>query len=322
MPELSAVAASVLLAVSAVALASALLVPLLPDEARASRRQRAVAGQRQAAERVQTVSRREQVAKSLKELEAKEKKVRPSLELRLSQAGLGIGKTQFHVVSGGVGALMGVVGYVAGGSVMAALGLAFVGGLGLPHWLLAFLRKRRRARFVLELPNAMDVIVRGIRSGLPLGDCLRVIARESPEPVKTEFRAVIEAQALGIPVSEAVAKLYERMPVPEANFFAIVIGIQQKSGGNLSEALGNLSRVLRERRKMVDKVQAMSMEAKASAAIIASLPFVVAGLAYLTSPDYITLLWTTQTGQISLVCAGLWMLVGIAAMRRMIRFDI
>ncbi len=321
--DVETVIAAGLLAASAVSLASAVVVPLLPSEARAAKRQQALVGQRQAVERVQAVSRRDQVARSLKEIEDKEKKTsRVSLDLRLTQAGLTISKAQFFMFSAVGGLLVGAFGFVMSGDTLLALGLAFAAGFGVPRWLLSYLRQRRMNRFILELPNAMDVIVRGIRSGLPVGDCLRIIAREAREPVKSEFRAMIEAQALGISLGDAVGRLYERMPVPEANFFAIVIGIQQKSGGNLSEALGNLSRVLRDRRKMADKVKAVSMEAKASAAIIASLPFVVATLAYITSPDYISLLWTTTIGHIALACSGVWMLIGVFVMNRMIRFDI
>lgn len=320
--DVETVVAAGLLAASAAALASALVVPMLPSESRAARRQQSLIGQRQAVERVQAVSRRDQVAKSLKEIEDKEKKSRVSLDLRLTQAGLSISKAQFFVFSAVGGLVVGAFCLVLSGDVLIALGLAFAAGLGVPRWLLSYLRQRRMTRFILELPNAMDVIVRGIRSGLPVGDCLRIIAREAREPVKSEFRAMIEAQALGISLGDAVGRLYERMPVPEANFFAIVIGIQQKSGGNLSEALGNLSRVLRDRRKMADKVKAVSMEAKASAAIIASLPFVVATLAYITSPDYISLLWTTTIGHVALACSGVWMLVGVFVMSKMIRFDI
>jgi len=114
--------------------------------------------------------------------------------------------------------------------------------------------------------------VRASKTGLPLGDCLKVIAAEAQEPVKGEFRAIMETQNVGLPLGDACTKLYERIPVPEANFFGIVITIQQKAGGNLSEALGNLSRVLRDRKKMKAKIQAVSMEAKASASIIAALP--------------------------------------------------
>ena len=131
-----------------------------------------------------------------------------------------------------------------------------------------------------------------------------MITTEAPEPLRSEFRAILETQTVGIPIGEACGKLYERIPVPEANFFGIVISIQQKSGGNLSEALGNLSKVLRERKKMKAKIQAMSMEAKASAAIIGALPPAVAFLVYITSPQYIELLWTHPTGRMMLAgCA-------------------
>ena len=146
-----------------------------------------------------------------------------------------------------------------------ALAMAFIAGIGVPLWLLKFLKKRRENKFLASFPDAVDIIVRGIKAGLPLLDSMRIITTDAPEPVKSEFRAIIETQTIGIPIGEACGKLYERIPVPEANFFAIVIGIQQKAGGNLSEALGNLSRVLRDRKKMKAKIQAMSMEAKASA---------------------------------------------------------
>jgi len=167
----------------------------------------------------------------------------------------------------------------------------------------------------------MDVIVRGVRSGLPLGDCLRMIATEAQEPVRSEFRAIVESQALGISVGDSIAKLYERVPVAEANFFGIVIAIQQKAGGSLSEALGNLSKVFRERKKMKGKIGAMSMEAKASAAIIAALRFGVAIMTYLTSPDYISLLWTTQIGKVALGAAAVWMTIGVMVMKKMINFE-
>jgi tight adherence protein B len=167
----------------------------------------------------------------------------------------------------------------------------------------------------------VDVIVRGIKSGLPLTDCLNVIVADTQEPVKSEFRAIVESQAVGVPLGEACLKLYERMPVAEANFFGIVIFIQQKSGGNLSEALGNLSRVLRDRKKMKAKIQAMSMEAKASGAIIAALPFIVMILVYLTSPDYISLLWTDKLGNLLLAGSAVWMSLGVFVMRKMINFD-
>src|SRR4029077_20934670 len=139
--------------------------------------------------------------------------------------------------------------------------------------------------------------------------------------MKSEFRAILDTQTVGIPIGEACGKLYERIPVPEANFFAIVIGIQQKAGGNLSEALGNLSRVLRDRKKMKAKIQAMSMEAKASASIIGALPIAVMILVYITSPSYIELLWTEPLGRVMLLGCAIWMSMGIMVMRKMINFD-
>ena len=171
-----------------------------------------------------------------------------------------------------------------GGGCSAALGLAFAAGFGLPRWTLGYLKKRREKAFLKALPDAVDVIVRGIKAGLPLFESIKVVAADAPEPLRGEFLAIIETQAIGMPLGDACARLYERMPVPEANFFGIVIAIQQKSGGNLSEALGNLSKVLRDRKKMAEKIQAMSMEAKASAGIIGSLPPIVMLLVYLSTP--------------------------------------
>jgi tight adherence protein B len=211
--------------------------------------------------------------------------------------------------------------FMVGGGLLGAAGLAFGAAFGLPRWILSFLKKRRHAKFLQHFPDAVDIIVRGIKAGLPLLDSMRVIVSDAPEPVKTEFRAIVETQTIGLPLGEACGKLYERIPLPEANFFGIVVAIQQKSGGNLSEALGNLSRVLRDRKKMKAKIRAMSMEAKASAGIIGSLPILVMGIVYLTSPDYIELLWTTPLGRMMLAGSACWMLMGIMTMKKMINFD-
>ncbi len=186
---------------------------------------------------------------------------------------------------------------------------------------MSYLKKRREKKFLNGFPDAVDVIVRGIKAGLPLLDSLKIIALDSQEPIKSEFRSIVETQTIGMPIGEACAKLYDRMPLAEANFFGIVISIQQKAGGNLSEALGNLSRVLRDRKKMKAKIQAMSMEAKASASIIGSLPIAVGTLVWLTSPDYIELLWTASLGRIMIACCLVWMSIGIFVMKQMINFD-
>lgn len=323
----TALVAMAFAAVAAGGVAYAFIYPLLSGEARAEKRQKALIGsapdRRGARGANAGANRREQVAQSLKDLEARQKSQhRVTIEAKIAQAGLSWSKGRFYAVSGAVGLALGLVLLMLVGNPLVALAGVFAGSFGLPQWILTFLKKRRIKRFLLELPNAIDVIVRGLRSGLPLGDCMRIIAAEAQEPVRSEFRAIIESQALGITVGDSVSKLYERVPVAEANFFGIVISIQQKAGGNLSEALGNLSKVLRERKKMKGKVAAMSMEAKASAGIIAALPFVVALLVYLTSPTYIELLWLTMVGKIALGVSAVWMMIGVAVMKKMISFEI
>ncbi len=199
--------------------------------------------------------------------------------------------------------------------------MGFAGAFGLPRWLLSYLKKRRETKFLNAFPDAVDVIVRGIKAGLPLLDSIKVITSDSPEPVRSEFRAIVETQAIGMPLGEACGKLYDSMPLPEANFFGIVISIQQRAGGNLSEALGNLSKVLRDRKKMKAKIQAMSMEAKASAGIIGALPIAVMMLVWITSPQYISLLWTEPLGRLMLAASAIWMFMGTMVMKKMINFD-
>ena len=267
-------------------------------------------------------SRREQVEGTLKELDArrlKDKKV--SLSTRITQAGLTWSVQKFWTISGVLGAALFVLVFLAGGGLLGAGGLGFAAGLGLPRWILNFLKTRREKAFLKALPDAVDVIVRGIKAGLPLFESIKVVAADAPEPLKSEFLAIIETQTIGMPLGEACARLFDRMPLPEANFFGIVIAIQQKSGGNLSEALGNLSKVLRDRKKMAEKIQAMSMEAKASASIIGSLPPIVMLLVWMSTPDYIALLWLHPTGQLMLVGCVLWMTCGVLVMKKMINFD-
>ena len=298
--------------------------PLLSGERNVERRVASAAQTHTVQRAVRGVqkSRREQVEESLKDLELRQRKNhRPTLSQRIEQAGLSWSVRQYILIS----AVMGIVafGLVIGSGLglMPALGFGFAAGFGLPFWMLSYLKKRRETRFLTVLPDAVDVIVRGIKSGLPLLDSLKMVAAEGQEPVKSEFKAIIETQTVGIPLGDACQKLYERMPLPEANFFGIVIAIQQKAGGNLSEALGNLSKVLRERKKMKAKIQAMSMEAKASATIIGSLPPAVMAIVWITSPSYIELLWTHPTGQLMLLGSATWMLMGVMVMKKMINFD-
>jgi tight adherence protein B len=318
-----------LIGLAALAVAGLLYVfvyPLLSGEAKAEKRKAtfmAPGTSRKIIEKqVDANARRKQIVDSLKELETRNKRKKVSLENRLIQAGLSWSRRTFIIYSVIIGLVSGILMFVIDNSPIIALGAAVVGGLGLPRWFLKFAAKRRVRKFVDAFPGAIDIIVRGVRAGLPLGDCLRVIAHEAQEPIRTEFRLIVEAQAMGLSVGEAVERLITRLPIAETSFFSIVISIQQRAGGNLSEALSNLSGVLRERKKMKSKISALSSEATASASIIGALPFVVTGLVYLTSPAYISLLWSTTTGQIVMAGSGLWMASGVFVMKKMISFDI
>ena len=296
-----------------------------------------LSGERKAEQRMQSVtktepltrvsrgpqkSRRDLVESSLKDFDERHKKSkRVPISVRIMRAGLSWSKRQFIIISAFIGLIMAFLGFLSGTGLLGAAGLGFAGAFGFPRWLLSFLRKRREAKFIDGLADAVDIIVRGVKAGLPLGDCIRMITMESSEPLKTEFRLIMETQAIGMPLGEACGKLYERTPLPEANFFGIVVAIQQKAGGNLSEALGNLSKVLRDRKKMRAKIQAMSQEAKASAAIIGALPIAVMILVYITSPQYISLLFTNPMGHIMLAGSAVWMTMGVLVMKKMINFD-
>src|SRR5690606_4882499 len=271
--------------------------------------------------------RRKSVQDSLKELENKQKARaantrKPPLKMQLRQAGLDISVQRFYVYSVICGLVLTALLFVAGTPLLVLPGALVAGALGVPRWFISFKRGRRVKAFLEEFPNSLDVIVRAVKSGLPLNDAVRLIASESPEPVKGEFRRVVESQQLGLSLPEAMLRMPETMPCPEASFFGIVIQIQIQAGGNLSEALGNLSKVLRDRKKMKAKVQALSMEAKASAVIIGALPFIVALLVYLSSPTYIMPLFTTSTGHLILVISGIWMSMGIFVMKKMMNFEI
>ena len=324
--DTSVLAVIILSTLAAAGVVYALFYPMLSGQARAEKRRKEfaapVAG-RGIDRDAQTRAKRGQIAQSLKEIEARESaRQKVSLETRILQAGLTWDRKKYYVVSVISAVVFALILLIASGNLILALVGLFVGGFGLPSWFLKRCKAKRLKKFGIEFPNAVDVVVRGIKAGLPLNDCLRIVAAEAAEPVKSEFRLIIESQSLGLPLTEAAAKLFERMPCAESNFFGIVLAIQQKTGGNLSETLGNLSRVLRERRKMRDKIQAVSMEAKASAAIIGSLPPAVAILVYLTTPKYIELLWLTQAGKVAMLAGGVWMLIGVLVMRKMINFDI
>jgi tight adherence protein B len=266
--------------------------------------------------------RRKNVTVLLKELEKQQaaKKQRPTLRRRLEQAGLNISPRTFWMASGIAAVVATAICLLTHQSPIVDGLAGFVMGIGLPRWVLVFLRNRRQKKFTLEFANAIDTIVRSIRSGLPTTEALKIVARESPQPVQGEFHKLVESLKVGVTLDQALKRMFDAMPTAEVSFFAIVMTIQAKSGGNLSEALSNLSGVLRDRKRLRGKIKAMSSEAKASAMIIGSLPIVVATLVYFTTPAYIKLLFTERMGNVMLAGCVIWMGLGIAVMKKMISF--
>ncbi|MGE0595010.1 MAG: type II secretion system F family protein [Hyphomonadaceae bacterium] len=294
----------------------------------AKKRVKAVAGggrsdkRKQSAADMAALKRKQTTAEALKDLALSEKasrKARVSIKGQIAQAGLTITPTAFWIGSIGLGVVLALVGLIVQGPIGAAVG-GFVGVLGIPRWVLKMMVAGRQKKFSNQLADAIDIIVRGVKSGLPLGQCLRIIAAESPEPLRTEFQALVDAQAVGVPLDQSMQRMYDRMPLAEVNFFQIVLVIQQKTGGNLSESLGNLSSVLRSRKLMKEKVKALSAEAKASAMIIGALPFFVMGTVYVTKPDYISILFTHPTGHLILLGCTVMMTTGIVIMNKMVNF--
>lgn len=323
-PELVQLAAIALAALAVGGIVYVVAMPYLSGERKASKRVATVAQGQVKARRVgvpQPVqTRRKQVQDTIEDLEAKQKaQRRVPLRIKLIRAGLNIKPRLYYILSAVTGLLGGFIALITGSSLAVSLLVAFV--CGLPRWYLSRRTKRRQAKFLTEFANAIDIIVRGIKSGLPLNDCLQVIAAESPEPVRSEFTDLVEQQKVGVPLSRAFERMYERMPLQEVNFFAIVVAIQAQTGGNLAEALSNLASVLRDRYRLQAKVKAFSAEAKASAMIIGALPPGVMMIVYLTSPDYISILWTEQLGQMLLIAGAVWMLIGVFVMRKMINFE-
>ena len=228
----------------------------------------------------------------------------------------------FQLIAASISLLIGITYYLFTNNKIITCGIIFTLFFGAPSWFLNYLRKRRIDKFVLNFPPTLETIVRGVRAGLPLTDCFNVIAAEAQEPVRTEFRNLIESMAIGLTLGEAAERMSERIPIPETTFFSIVLAIQEKTGGNLGETLSNLAGVLRDRKKLREKIKALSAEATISAAIIGSLPFIVIFAIYMTTPGYITVLFTTNSGKLILGGGLLWMSLGIFIMKQMINFDI
>jgi tight adherence protein B len=269
-------------------------------------------------------TRRKQIQENLKQVSDREKQRKKRLTLRtlISQSGLDITPRLFWVYSAVVGVVFGLVPLFFNMAWYVSLGSLVVGFLGFPRWVLKYIRTRRQNTFLHDFADAIDIMVRGLKSGLPVNDAMKIIATESGPPVGPEFAEIVEGQKIGISIDQGVERMVERMPLPEVNFLSIVMNIQTKTGGNLSEALGNLSKVLRDRKKMKAKIRSVSQEAKSSAMIIGALPFIIMGGLMFLNPSYMDPLLNTQMGHIVLMVSGGWMLTGVLVMRKMINIDL
>lgn len=269
--------------------------------------------------------RKQSIEKALSDMAKRERskqRAKLTLPMRLSQADLSWSVTSFYLRAAAAAiVLMTALWIGAGAPLLFAVPAGALAGLISLNFYVKSQRARRMKKFIAEFPNALDIVTRGVKTGLPLGDCIKAIATEGQEPVRSEFRRIVDDMAVGLTLSHALMRFTHRVPIMESNFFAVVLGIQSDLGGNLSEALGNLSRVLRERKMMKEKIKAFSSEAKASGAIIASMPVAVGGILSLTSPDYIGLLVTDFAGNLVLAGCAIWMMAGVIVMRNMIRFD-
>jgi tight adherence protein B len=270
-----------------------------------------------------SAQKRKNVASMLKDVEKNRaaKKEKPTMRRRLEQAGFPkTSPRSFWMICGIIAAMAASLAIATHQQPLIIAMAVFVVGLGLPRWVLGFLTARRKKKFTENFAPAIDVIVRSVKSGLPTNEALRIVAREAPHPVGGEFHNLVESTKVGVTMEQALKRMMESMPTPEVGFFAIVMTIQGKSGGNLSEALGNLAFVLRDRKRLQGKIKAMSSEAKASAMIIGSLPPGVMSIVYITTPGYISRLFTDRLGNLMLAACVIWMFTGIMVMRKMINF--
>ncbi len=269
-------------------------------------------------------TRRRQIQGKLKELEDQRKQVEKKRILAdmLIEANLKTTKKQFYIYSL-IFAVVATVAYVVMGyPLYGALPVFIVGFLGLPRWWLKRRGKKRQKNFTKHFANAVDVIVRGVQSGLPVNECLNILAREAPSPINDEFFQIVEGIKIGQTLNDVLDRGLKRIPITEYKFFAIVMAIQQQTGGNLAETLSGLSGVLRERKKMSDQIKSMTAEARTTAMIIGSLPFCMTALMTLTSYSYISILWQDTMGQYMIAGGVMLISTGTFIMNSMIQFDI
>jgi len=245
-----------------------------------------------------------------------------ALAVRLDRTGKKWSVSQYIYVSAGIALAIAVLIFLQSGALLLALGVGMFVCAGLPHLVVGFFISRRTNAFVTKFPDAIELLVRGLRSGLPVTETLGVVAQEVPGPVGVEFRSIVDRIKVGKTMEDSLQDTADRLGIPEFNFFTITLAIQRETGGNLAETLSNLADVLRKRGQMKLKIKAMSSESKASAYIVGSLPFIVFGLVYWMNPEYLAGFFTDDR----LIVAGLggllWMSIGVAIMAKMVSFEI
>lgn len=245
-----------------------------------------------------------------------------ALHLRLHRTGMGWTLQQYFYASGGLAAVVAALVWLKTGALIMGLAIGLFAGLGLPHMVVNYLINRRGAQFTAKFPDAIDLLVRGLRSGLPVSETLGIVSGEIPGPVSQEFKLITERIRIGRTMEEAMQETADRLNMAEFNFFCITLAIQRETGGNLAETLSNLSNVLRDRAKMKLKIKAMSSESKASAIIVGSLPFFVFGMVEWVDPQYLSGFFHEDR----LIIAGLggltWMGIGVYIMAQMVNFEI
>ena len=244
------------------------------------------------------------------------------LRLRLEQTGKDISLGKYAGISFALFAFVLIGLTFKGAPFLLAGAFALFVAVGLPHLVIGFLIKRRIAKFTSNFPDAIELMVRGLRSGLPITETLGIVAQEIPGPVGLEFRAVADKMKIGRTMEAALQETADRLGTPEFQFFVITLAIQRETGGNLAETLSNLADVLRKRAQMKLKIRAMSSESKASAMIVGSLPFVVFTLVWMINPGYMDDFFTDQRLMVAGIGGLIWMSIGVFIMAKMVNFEI
>jgi tight adherence protein B len=244
------------------------------------------------------------------------------LRKRLEMTGKDITLSKYATICLGLATLIGLVLTFRGAPLILSLLLGTLLGIGGPHFVIGMLIKRRVTKFNTNFPDAIELIVRGLRSGLPITETLGIVANEISGPVGSEFRTVSDKMKIGRTMEAALQDTADRLGTAEFQFFVITLAIQRETGGNLAETLSNLADVLRKRAQMKLKIRAMSSESKASAYIVGSLPFIVFILVYMMNPHYMAGFSTDQRLMIAGMGGLVWMGIGVFIMAKMVNFEI